>query len=191
MRKHVIIISVFLLFLISSLMAATIDRKHKYNSDHLNCLDHLEVDIEHSNLILTCKYDSDLWVEITPNYRLYISGKEVYLNHYQRRIVADYYEHFMEIINRAKDIGREGAKIGVKGAKIGLHAAAAILKMIVSDYDSDDLEDEIEEETEALEERAEQLEEMAEELEDVVNEFEEIHYTMKSEIEELDDLEWF
>ena len=100
-------------------------------------------------------------------------------------------DHFLEIMEQAIEIGKEGTKIGLEGVKIGLIAATGVLKMLASDYDEDDLERVIEDKAEELEIRAEDLEEMAEELEEVAEEFEDLHYTMKNEIDELNDLDWF
>jgi hypothetical protein len=189
--KNRVIILIILLVVVSSLSAAKSNKVVKSNYHHSNCLDNVEVDIENDILILTCEYDNDLYIEITPNHELYISGKHIYLNRNQQQLVGEYYDHFMEILERAKEIGKMGAKIGVEGAKIGLLAARGAIKMLLSDYDQDDFEQEIEEKSEKLEIRSEELEEMADELENVADEFEDLHYTMKSEIDELNDLDWF
>lgn len=191
MKYRIIISFLTLLFLVSSLFAAKVDKVFESHHHRCYCLENVEVDIEDDFLILTCEYDRDLWIEITPDHELYISGDRIYLNRYQRRLVGDYYDHFIEIIERAREIGKEGAKIGLEGAKIGLLAARGALKMLVTDYDESDLEREIEDEAEELEIRAGELEEMAEELEEVAEEFEDLHFTMKSEIDELNDLDWF
>jgi hypothetical protein len=191
MKNRIIIPLITLLLLSSSLSAAKVDKVFKSNFRHSNSLDHVKVEIKNDVLILTCEYDHDLYVEITPDYELYISGKRIDLDRYQRRRVRDYYDHFMEIKERAKEIGLEGAKIGVEGAKIGLLAAKGAMKMLVSDYDQDDFEREIEEKAEQLEGRSEELEELADELEEIADEFEECHGAMKSEIDELDELDWF
>ncbi len=155
------------------------------------CLDEAHIDIENDIIVLTCKYDDEQWVEITPDYNLFINGNRVSLDRYQRRLVADYYDNFMDIIEQAKEIGKEGAIIGVKGAKIGIIAAAGALKMMVSDYDSDDIEEDMEEVKLELEERSEKLEEMADDLEETAEDFEDLHFTMKDEIKDLNDLDWF
>ena len=191
MKYRIIISFLTLLFLVSSLFAVKVDKVFKSHHHRCDCFENVEVDIEDDVLILSCEFDHDLWIEITPNHELFISGERIYLSRYQRRLVGDYYDHFMEIMERAREIGKEGAKIGLEGARIGLLAARGALKMLVSDYDEGDLEREIEDETEELEIRAEGLEEMAEELEEVAEEFEDLHYTMKCEIDELNDLDWF
>jgi len=187
-----IIIPLFLVFFcLSSLFATNIDKVYKDKHKHYNCLEDMDIDIEDDVLILTCQYDRDLWIEITPDHKLYISGDRIYLTRYQKKLVGEYYDNFMEILERAIEIGEEGAKVGIEGAKVGLLAVKGVMKMIVSDYDEDDFEREIEDEAEELEIRAEALEEMAEELEEVAEEFEELHYTMKNEIDELNELDWF
>ena len=191
MINQKIIPLITVLLFTSSLMSAKVDKVYKNNHRYSTCLENIEVDIENDVIILTCEYDHDLFVEITPDYELYISGNHIYLDRYQRKLVRDYYNHFMEIMERAKEIGLEGAKIGVEGAKIGLLAAKGAMKMLVSDYDQDDFEREIEEKAEELEGRSEELEELADELEEFADEFEELHNTMKSEINELDNLDWF
>jgi len=191
MKKSVLISILVILFLVPSLYAAKVEEVIKGKKNCCNCLANVDIDIEDDNLILTCTYDHDLWIEITSDREMYISGDRIKLSRYQRRLVRDYYDHFMEIMERAKEIGKEGAKIGIKGAKVGLIAAQGAMKMMLSDYDEDDFERDIEEETEELEIRADKLEEMADELEDVADEFEEIHYTMKKDIDQLNELYWF
>jgi len=191
MKIRIIIPFLCLLFLYSSLIAAKVDKVFKNNHRYSHCLDNVEIEIKNDVLIFTCEYDHDLYVEITSDHELYISGKRIYLDRYQRRLVRDYYNHFMEIIERAKEIGFEGVKIGVEGAKIGLFAVKEAMKMLISDYDQDDFEKAIEERAEDLEGRSEELEELADDLEEIADEFEDLHQTMKGEISELNDLDWF
>jgi len=179
-------------FILASFVFAEKSEKKCYHSNHQpNCLNEAYIDIENEIIVLTCKYDDEQWVEITPDYKLYVNGHHIHLNRYQRRLVEDYYDNFMDIIEQAKQIGKEGALIGVKGAKIGIIATAGALKMLVSDYDSDDIEEDLEDEKLELEECAEKLEELAEELEETAEDFEDIHYTMKDEIRDLNKLDWF
>ncbi len=191
MKKVIFVAPIILLIFTLSLFAKEIEKNNKNCDHHFTCLENLEIDIDDDILILTCQNDDDLWIEITPDGDLSISDHPVYLDRHQQKLMAEYYDQFMDIIEQAKLIGKEGAKIGVKGAKIGILAAGAVIKMLVTDYDSEDLEEEMEEEAEELEARAEDLEEMAEELEEQAEDFEELHYTVKSEIKELDELDWF
>jgi hypothetical protein len=190
--KKLFNISVLIILLsFTFVFSAEVERDFNGKNKCCNCLDNVDIDLEDDVLILTCKDDRDQWIEITHDRKMYVSGDEIYLNRYQRRLVGDYYDHFIEILDRAKEIGKEGAKIGIEGAKVGLIAASRAIKMLSDDYDQEDFEREIEEEAEELEIRADRLEEMADELEEVAEEFEEIHLTIKSEIDELNDLEWF
>ena len=70
---------IFIIFftIVSSLNAAKVDKVIKSNRHYSNCLDNVEVNIENDILILTCEYDHDLYVEITPGYDLYISGERI------------------------------------------------------------------------------------------------------------------
>ena len=166
MKKVIFVAPIILLIFTLSLFAKEIEKNNKNCDHHFTCLENLEIDIDDDILILTCQNDDDLWIEMTAGGNLYISDHRVYLDQHQQKLVAEYYDRFMDIVEQAKLIGKEGAKIGVKGAKIGILAAGAVIKMLVTDYDSDDLDEEMEEEAEELEARAEDLEEMAEELEE-------------------------
>lgn len=190
--NHHIISSLTLFFIFASfLTAAQVENVFKKDHRHFNLLDDIDVKIENDEIVLTCEYDDDSYIEITPEHELYISGEFISLNRYQRRLVGEYYNKFMEIKERAKVIGVEGAKTGLKGAKIGLLAVKGVLKMLVSDYDRQDFENEIEDKSEELEIQSDKLEELASELEDVANDFEELHDDLKNEIDELNDLSWF
>jgi hypothetical protein len=191
MKNNPFVFCLYILLIVPSLYAAKVDNAFHGKNHCCNCLENVDIDLEDDVLILTCRYNQDLWIEITPDQKLYISGERIYLDRYQKRVLGDYYDHFIEIMERAKDIGKEGAKIGIEGTKIGLIAATRAVKMLSDDYDQDDFERDIEKETERLEIRADKLEDMADELEKVADEFEEIHHTLKSEIDELNDLDWF
>ena len=183
-------LTLFCIF-VSFLTAAKADEVYKNDLRHLNLLDDVDVKIENNVLVLTCEVDDDSYLEITPEHELYISGKRIFLNRYQRRLVGEYYNKFMEITDKAIVIGIEGAKTGLKGAKIGMLAVNRVLKMLISDYDRQDFEYEIEEKSEELEIQSDKLEELAGELEDLADDFEELHDDLKSEIDELNDLRWF
>ncbi len=130
--KFLFIILSFLM--ISTILGGKVDSRHHQSDYQLSCLNEVDINIENDIIVLSCNYDNDQWVEITPDYSLFINGQRIYLDRYQRRLVADYYDHFMDIIDQAKRIGKEGAIIGVKGAKIGMIAAAGALKMLARVY---------------------------------------------------------
>ena len=59
--------------------------------------------------------------------------------------------------NIAKMLGIEGAKIGAGGVKLGFTAIAKVVKLLSDEYDTDDLEEDLEREAEKLEKKAERL----------------------------------
>ena len=155
------------------------------------CLDHIDIDIENGTLTLTNKNNKNEVVDITEDYELYVNGKYISTDDRQGILLKNYYNQFMDIIDYAKELGREGARVGVEGAKIGLKAAAGILKVIFTKYEADDFEEYIEEEAEELEDRAEELKAKAEEIEEMAEEFEDLHQELKENIPELGRLDWF
>ena len=189
MNKLLRLLVVF--FILSSVIFA--DDSHKKKSRHygLNCLEDVNIDIEGSTLVISPEYDHDFAVEITKDYRLYVNGRRINTNSRQQDLVQQYYDTFFNIVESAKDIGLEGAKIGLKGAKIGMQAVLGVLKLMDEDYDSEDLEAEIEAEAQKLEEEAKDLEKFAEEIEYLAEDFEDIHYSLKEEVPELNELDWF
>jgi len=79
----------------------------------------------------------------------------------------------------------------MQGAKIGLKAVVGVVRLISLDYDTDDLERDLDRETDKIEEKVERLEEKAEDLEDLADELEELRVRMRREIRELKELGWF
>ena len=119
---------------------------------------------------------------------MFINGDKVKLDDEQRVLVKDFYDQSMQIGKIAKEMGLEGAKIGAEGAKLGMKAIGGLIKMLLTDYDEEDLDYYLEAESEKIEERAELLEERAEELEDIADELE---YHAEEEIPKLEELDWF
>ena len=127
-------------------------------------------------------------VEITETYDLIINGREIELGPKERELTREFHTLAYEIIDRAMDIGIDGAKLGIDGVKIAFTALAGVIKMIGPNYDEDDLEREVEAKAELLEEKAELLEERAEVIEDIAEDMENIFYDMEDAIPELADL---
>jgi hypothetical protein len=152
--------------------------------------DDVSIEFDDGIIIIECD-DEDGLIEITEDYELFIDGDEIELDRDEKKLVKAYYRNFEEILEMAEDLGIEGARLGVKGAKLGLKAVANVIKLILEDYDSDDLEREMEREADKIEKEAEKLEEMAEKLEDIADDFERTHRKMRKNIDELDDLGWF
>ena len=190
MKQPYFLLPIILLLAVS--LSYADDKNHKVNhrSIHTDFLDNVDVDIEDGTLVFTSDYNNNHYIEISRDYNLYISGHHVVLDDRQQELVADYYDHYMEIIHRAKIIGKKGAKIGLEGAKIGVMAIGAALNKIL-DEDDHEIEYALEEKKEELEIRSEELEEMAEELEIIADELEDIHYQLRDEIPEIAKLSWF
>jgi len=184
--------------LMALILATSIAYAHggkKYKNCDFNwnsyTMDNIEIDLEESTIILTPCHQSKPKVEITEEYELYINGKLIETDARQKELIGEYYRTTMELVEKAKEIGIKGAKIGVEGAKLGLGSLASLVKLLRSDYDTDDFEKEIEAKAEKIEKKAELLEEEAEELEDLAYEMEDLYEQMEDEISELDELDWY
>ena len=152
--------------------------------------DDISIDFDDDVLIIECD-DEDGYIEITDDYELFIDGEEVELDKDQKKLVKKYYNDFDDILELATEMGLEGARLGAKGAKLGLAAVAKVIKLLSEDYDSDDLEEEMEEEADKLEKEAEKLEKLGEKLEDIADDFERTHKKLRRSVDQLDDLGWF
>jgi hypothetical protein len=149
------------------------------------CLRNYEIDIDGDTIILHPKHRGYARIKITDDYRLYVNGRRIELDDHQRELVKRYHHLAMQIQEDAREIGREGAKIGVAGAKLGVDAIVSITKLLRWDYDSDDLEREIEQKAAKLEAKAERLEAKAEKIEAMADELEEIEDKLEREIPEM------
>jgi len=186
MKLYAIGILLILFSFISVYSADAEDFKKKY----MHCLEDLDLNIDNEKITISDD-DEDYTVRITCDGDLYINGEYIELDDDQQELVEDYHGKIMEIVDRAKDIGIEGAKLGVDGAKIGLHAISGVFKLLREDYDSEDLERELEKKAEELEKKAEALEKEAEKLDAMADELEEIHDELKDSVPELSNLDSF
>lgn len=159
----------------------------KTHIDH----DGLQLDFDGDTLIVESGENDRDTVEISADFDLTVNGHRIETDRKDRKLLQAYYEKAGEIDEAARQIGLEGARIGVKGAALGVSALGKVIHLLSSDYDSDDLEEEIEAEAEKIESQAEGLEEAAELLEEQVEELEEIADDLQDRIPALDDLDWF
>jgi hypothetical protein len=192
MRNIFIIIFAFL-FAGSSLFGVDLKKKKHHKMDHhfnIEVLDHVDIDIDDGVLVISDENSPD-YFEISEARDLFVNGEQVKLTDDQQKLVTRYYDVYFEIIDYAKRIGLEGARIGVEGAAIGVKAVAGVFKLLRADYDSDDLEEELEAEAEKIEEKADRLEDRADYLEELGDELEELHLKLGEEIPELSELEMF
>jgi len=124
-------------------------------------------------------------IKITGDYRLFVDGREYDLDSENKELVKQIHDLAMKIEEDASVIGREGARLGAAGAKIGIDAVAGVFRLIRSDYDSQDLEREMELKAEKLEARAARLEERATELEAKADDLERLGDKLEQQIPKL------
>jgi len=181
--------SIIFFLLITASVAA---HRHDDKTDNFLALyEDVDISIDAGSITLTCKYDNSEFLEITDDYDLFLNGEKIFLDSDQQELVAEYYDILSSIIEYAKAIGFDGARIGVAGAKIGLKALAGVMKVLFTEYESAELEGDLEIEGKQLEEMARDLEDKAEDLEHLARALEKTHERMRSEIPQLGNLEWF
>ena len=189
--KNVII----LLFLgILVIAPATFARNHHvyYSSSHHHndFLDGVDLDIDHHSIVLTNEEYDDNVIEITRDYELYINDDRIDLDPKQEELVHAFYDQTFELIDTAKAIGLEGARIGMAGAKVGINALVGLVKLLSPNYDTDDLEADIDRQAAKIEARADELEARAEQVEDMADDVEKSFDRMMDDIPALRDLGW-
>jgi len=183
--KYAVLFIVLLFSLTAFLQAAD---ENDFKRKYMSCIKDADLNIEDETITI---HDDDYEIEITGDYELYLNGKYVETNDDQKELIKEYHEMIFEIIDRAKIIGKQGAKLGIDGAKIGLKAIVGVFKLMRDDYDAEDLEEELEIKADELEEKAEELEKEAEKLEYLADNLEELHEELKDEIPELEELDSF
>jgi hypothetical protein len=142
--------------------------------------------------VLSIEHEDRGWiVEITEDYELFVNGIRIRTDRRQRKLLRRYYRDYEDIEELAGVLAREGARIGVEGAKLGVSAAACAAKLLLEDYDYDDMEDEIEDKAAEIEKMAEKLERKAEKIEDIADDLEKTHRKLRRSVPELGDLEDF
>lgn len=145
----------------------------------------VDFNIKDGSIIMTQHGRHRSKMEITRDYELYLDGELIETTPDQQKLVKEYYDTSMDLVDEAKEIGIEGAKIGLAGAGIGLKALGGVFKAIFTDYEFEDLEDELDEQSEKLEDRASELEERAEVIEELADDLEETFDDMVHDIPEL------
>jgi hypothetical protein len=189
--KKVATLSVLLLLLSVSFAA---DGKWSDCKAHIHDAGFMEdvtINFDDDALLISWQEEPDETVEITGDYELYVNGKHIRTNKHQKELLRIYYDDMARLVQEAERIGIQGAALGVKGAEMGVIAATKALKVIFTDYDSDEMEEELEREAEKLERKAKKLESRADKLEEMVEELEDTHRELKDNIEDLRNLDWF
>lgn len=187
MRVSIIAAVVFLLTLSPAMAAGNRCSDNFKINKHICCIGDYHLDIDGGDVYLYPDRHHHDEIRITDDCGLFVNGHEIDLDDEGRELVGEIYNMALDIEKQAYLIGKEGAKLGVAGAKIGIQAVAGVFKLLRFDYDSDDLEHEMEIEAEMLEARAEILEEEAEELENMADELETLVDRLEMDIPELRD----
>lgn len=164
--------------------------KHGSNDDDLFRGNNISTNLDDGTLTFTHEKDDET-VEMTAEGDLAVNGRAVRLGASERDLVQDYYATFDGIVQDAKEIGLAAAKIGAKGATLGLKALLGTLMLVSPDYDKDDLEETLDDESDKLDRSAAKLEKRGKRLERKADKLEKIHKQLRDRVPELDELEWF
>lgn len=148
-------------------------------------LDEYGYEIHNGNIILYPNHGKYEKIKITDDDRLFVDGREYELTSDDKELTKNIRGLAKEIDDEACEIGREGAKIGMAGAKLGVVALASVIRLISPDYDSRDLERDMEKKSAKLEAKAEKLEEKADKLEEKASELKKLVIKLEDRIPEL------
>lgn len=152
--------------------------------------DGYHLDFEGDTLVVEGGRHSET-VEITADLELSIDGERVKVDRGDRRLLKAYYEKAEDLVDEAEELGREGAKLGARGAAVGVRAVASVLRLLSDDYDADDLEADIDAETEFIEIDAAKIEAAGKRLEEKLDDLRDIGDDLQRKVPELKDLDWF
>ena len=188
MKKTLSLIALALIVSVMFTAAAESHRRCRYDDDWT--FNAKSIDFEDGTLVIEHE-DEDWIVEITEDYELYIDGRKVRTNRQQKKLLRRYCRDYEDIEELAEEIAKEGAKIGLAGAKLGVSAVACAVKLILEDYDCDDMEYEFKTQSDDLEKMARKLEKKAEKIEDMADDLEKTHKKLRRSISELEDLKDF
>ena len=147
-------------------------KTYKMRTSKSHLLNNCEIDIDDGSLIVEKRGRRGVRMEITADYELIVDNKLIETTDEQQKFVKETYDGSMKLLERAKEIGLEGASIGIEGAKLGMKAVGGVFKMMFTAYDHEDLEDDMEHAADKLEKRADKLERRADKLEIIVEDLE-------------------
>lgn len=189
-------LSIMSLLVLALFTVASAHSEYHYERDHdrssnRHCIwqgQDVSIDFDDDVLVMDFQ-DHDVLVEITPEYHLYVNDDRVELDDRQQKMVREFYDLTTDVVNEAVAIGAEGARIGVHGAAIGLQSLSGLVRVLLTDYDTDDLERDLDRESSKIEARAKKLETKAKKLEKKANSLENKWAVMCDKIPELDGLD--
>lgn len=188
MKKRMSLIALALILCVALTAGAQAHRVCRHD-DNWN-FKHKSIDFEGGTL--TIEHEEENWiVEITDEYDLYVDGERVKVDREQKKLLRRYYRDYEDIEEMAEEIGADAAKIGVAGVKLGVNAVACVAKLLLEDYDCEDMEIDIDIDEEKIEKMAEKLQKKADKIEDKADDLEKTHRKLRKSIPELGDLEDF
>jgi len=196
MKSKMVWLSAFCLvaLTVGSVFGGTRVRYHDNDRDrwHEDDGEHISIDMQHGSAVIKYRDGRERSkVEITKEYELYIDDEHIATDADQKKLLKEFHQTVVDIRDYAKEIGWEGARIGLDGAKVGLQAGIGVLKMLLTSYDEDDLDRDLDRATEKIEKRAEKLEEKAEVIENKAYDLEDLAAELSESIPELGKLKWF
>lgn len=156
---------------------------------HTFHVDEISVNVDDGDIIIYNEFTDDE-VIVNSHYELLVNDRTVELSPSQKAQVRLFHEQTRKVIDEAVAIGLEGGKIGIAGAGLGLKAVAGVFRLLLPNYDEDDLERDMEDEAEKLEKKAKVLEDRADELENIAADAEDTFNDMLIDIPALADLNW-
>ena len=146
---------------------------------------------KHGDLYIEEKDNEFNQVIITRDNELLINDQPVELDNEAAELTREYFDLAEFSLRQVNEIAERGAKIGLHGAAIGIKAVAGVFRLLSPFYNSDDLERDMERESEAIEKKGEEIELEAEKLEESIDHIKDIHTEIKETVPELAELEWF
>jgi len=163
---------------------------------------HVEMNINNSNYVLfednsliVCDRETDEYkAEITEDFELFVSGKKVPVNDYQRELVEEYYMAQYNLFSSRNIIGTKGIEIGIESASLAIKAVGGAFVLIATGFDEEaeeEFEKEMEDEAEKIERKAEELEKEADEYEHQIYVINKIERKINREIDELDEVDLY
>jgi hypothetical protein len=190
MKKLALLLLVFALMIGSTAWAGHSYTIHSSSHTYDEYDNKVDIDMEDGSILITNE-DDDVTVEITEDHELLVDDDGVSLDAEQQKLVAAFYTEVVDIREQGIAVGWEGAKIGMDGAKLGAKAIGRLIKMLLTRYDEDDMERDMERDADKIEVKAELLEVKAEVLEKLAHQIEEHTFELFDTVDELKELDWF
>jgi hypothetical protein len=180
---------VFIFGLLSPLFSEDGGYTH-FDSIEMNINDENYILFEDESLIVCDRKTGKNLVEITFDFDLFIYGKKLRVNEYQKDLLQEYYIAQYILFTKRNRIASKGLEIGLDGVKLAAKAVGGAFMLIAAGFDEEQekvFEEEMERESESIERKAEIIEYHAEEFEEQVKNVNRAERILTREIKELND----